>query len=138
MNALQIPYQPLADLIVLVHVAFVVFAVLGGLLALRWHRFVWIHLPAVIWAAIVELFGWVCPLTPLENWLRRRGGQTGYPSDFIAHYALPMLYPEELTREVQITLGVFVLLINLLIYTWIFSRRRRVQHKSNTMRRTDF
>jgi uncharacterized protein DUF2784 len=127
MNALQIPYPLLADLIVLVHVAFVVFAVLGGFLALRWHRFVWIHLPAVIWAAIVELFGWVCPLTPLENWLRTRGGQAGYPSDFIAHYILPMLYPEELTREVQITLGVFVLLINLLIYTWIFSRRRRIQ-----------
>ena len=71
MNALQIPYQLLADLIVLGHVAFVVFAVLGGLLALRWQRLVWIHLPAVIWAAIVEFFGWVCPLTPLENWLRR-------------------------------------------------------------------
>ena len=67
MNALQIPYQLLADLIVLVHVAFVAFAVLGGFLALRWHRFVWIHLPAVIWAATVELFGWVCPLTPVKT-----------------------------------------------------------------------
>jgi Protein of Unknown function (DUF2784) len=125
MNALQIPYPLLADLIVLGHVAFVVFAVLGGLLALRWHRFVWIHLPAVIWAAIVELFGWVCPLTPLENWLRSRGGQTVYPSDFIAHYILPLLYPEELTREVQITLGVFVLVINVAIYIWVLRRRRR-------------
>jgi hypothetical protein len=124
MNALQIPYQLLADLIVLVHVAFVVFAVLGGLLVLRWHRFVWIHLPAVIWAAIVELFGWLCPLTPVENWLRRRGGQAGYHSDFIAHYILPMLYPEELTREVQITLGVFVLVINLLIYAWAFRTQK--------------
>src|SRR5215510_1966697 len=124
MNALQIPYQLLADLIVLAHVAFVVFVVLGGFLALRWHRFIWIHLPAVIWAAIVELFGWVCPLTPVENWLRRRGGQTGYPPDFIAHYILPMLYPEELTREVQITLGVFVLLINLSIYSWILGRKK--------------
>jgi hypothetical protein len=124
MNALQIPYQLLADLIVLVHVAFVVFAVLGGLLALRWHRFVWIHLAAVIWAAAVELFGWVCPLTPVENWLRRRGGQAGYSSDFIAHYILPMLYPEGLTREVQITLGVFVLLINLSIYSWILGRKK--------------
>ena len=125
MNALQIPYQLLADLIVLGHVAFVVFAVLGGLLALRWQRLVWIHLPAVIWAAIVELFGWVCPLTPLENWLRSRGGQTVYPSDFIGHYILPLLYPEELTREVQITLGVFVLVINVAIYIWAFRRRRR-------------
>jgi Protein of Unknown function (DUF2784) len=123
MNTLQIPYQLLADLIVLVHVAFVVFAVLGGLLAARWRRLVWIHLLAVIWAAIVEVFGWVCPLTPLENWLRRRGGQGGYPSDFIAHYVLPILYPEGLTREVQITLGAFVLLINLSVYTWIFRRK---------------
>src|SRR5262245_53669215 len=124
MNALQIPYQLLADLIVLVHVAFVAFAVLGGLLALRWHRFVWIHLATVTWAAAVELFGWVCPLTPVENWLRRRGGQTSYPSDFIAHYILPLLYPEGLTREVQIALGVFVVLINLWIYSWILRRTR--------------
>ena len=120
MNARQIPYQLLADLVVLVHVAFVVFAILGGLLAARWRRLVWIHLPAVIWAVIVEVFGWVCPLTPLENWLRRRGGQAGYPSDFIAHYILPVLYPEELSREVQICLGALVLLINLSVYTWIF------------------
>ena len=119
-----IPYQLLADLIVLVHIAFVVFAVLGGFLALRWPRFVWVHLPAVIWAAIVELCGWVCPLTPVENWLRSRTGQTGYPSDFIAHYVLPMLYPEGLTREMQITLGIFVLLINLSIYGWILRRKK--------------
>lgn len=124
MNARQIPYQLLADLVVLVHVAFVVFAVLGGLLAARWRRLVWIHLPAVIWAVIVEFFGWVCPLTPLENWLRRRGGEAGYPSDFIAHYILPVLYPEELNREVQITLGALVLLINLSVYTWIFRRKK--------------
>ena len=124
MNARQIPYQLLADLVVLVHVAFVVFAVLGGLLAARWRRLVWIHLPAVIWAVIVEFFGWVCPLTPLENWLRQRGGERGYGADFIARYILPALYPEELTREVQIALGAFVILINLTIYIWIFRRKR--------------
>src|SRR5215831_17406047 len=128
MTALQIPYQLLADLIVLVHVAFVVFAVLGGFLALRWHRFVWIHLAAVIWAAIVELFGWMCPLTPVENWLRRRVGQAGYSSDFIAHYILPMLYPERLTREVQIALAIFVRQINLSIYSRIFRRKKTVGH----------
>ena len=128
MNARQIPYQLLADLVVLVHVAFVVFAVFGGLLAARWRRLVWIHLPAVIWAVIVEFFGWVCPLTPLENWLRRRGGQAGYPSDFIAHYILPVLYPEELNREVQITLGALVLLINLSVYTWIFRRKKTTRN----------
>jgi hypothetical protein len=125
MNAAQIPYQLLADLIVLVHVAFVVFAVLGGFLVVRWRRLVWIHLLAVVWAAVVEFFGWVCPLTPLENWLRRRAGEAGYPSDFIAHYILPILYPEELTRAVQIVLGILVLLINLIIYGWVFRSKVR-------------
>ena len=127
MNTLQIPYSLLADLIVLVHVAFVVFAVLGGLLAARWHRLVWIHLLAVIWAALVEVSGWVCPLTPLENWLRRKGGQDGYPSDFITYYLLPILYPEGLTREVQITLGVIVVLTNSAIYGWILRSKSRTR-----------
>ncbi len=125
MNTLQIPYPLLADLIVLVHVAFVVFAFLGGLLAARWRRLVWIHVPAVIWAALVEVSGWVCPLTPLENWLRRKGGQDGYPSDFIAHYLLSILYPEGLTREVQITLGVIVVLINSAVYVCIFRSKMK-------------
>ena len=127
MNTLQLPYPLLADLIVLVHVGFVVFAVLGGLLAARWQSLVWIHVPAVIWAALVEVFGWVCPLTPLENWLRRKGGQGGYSSDFIAHYVLPILYPEELTREVQIALGVIVVLINSAIYGWILRSKTRTR-----------
>ena len=124
MNTSSLLYQLLADLIVLAHVAFVVFAVLGGLLAARWRWLVWIHLPAVIWAAIVEIFGWLCPLTPLENWLRQRGGERGYASDFIGRYILPALYPQELTREVQIALGAFVILINLTIYVWIFRTKR--------------
>jgi energy-converting hydrogenase Eha subunit F len=72
----------------------------------------------------VELFGWVCPLTPLENWLRQKGGERGYGSDFVARYILPTLYPEELTREVQIALGVFVILINLVIYSWILRTQK--------------
>jgi hypothetical protein len=114
----------LADLVVLAHAAFVLFVVFGGLLIVRWHNLVWIHLPAVIWAAIVELFGRVCPLTPLENWLRQKGGERGYGSDFVARYILPTLYPEELTREVQIALGVFVILINLVIYSWILRTQK--------------
>ncbi|HEY6363594.1 MAG TPA: DUF2784 domain-containing protein [Candidatus Binatia bacterium] len=128
MNTLQIPYQLLADLIVLAHAAFVLFAVLGGLLVARWWRLVWIHLTTVIWAVLVEFFGWVCPLTPLENWLRQRGGQADYSSDFVAHYILPLLYPEGLTRGVQIGLGVFVILINGAIYTWIFRATRTAQN----------
>jgi Protein of Unknown function (DUF2784) len=123
-STLQIPYQLLADLIVLAHAAFVVFVVLGGLLIVRWWRLVWIHLAAIVWAVLVEFFGWVCPLTPLENWLRRRGGQGGYSSDFVAHYILPLLYPEGLTHRVQIGLGVLVILINVAIYTWIFRSTR--------------
>jgi len=80
------------------------------------------------WAAIVELFGWVCPLTPLENWLRQRGGERRYGADFIARYILPSLYPEELTREVQITLGVIVVLINSAIYGWILRSKRRTRN----------
>ena len=117
-------YQLLADLVVLAHATFVLFVVFGGLLVVRWHGLAWIHLPAVIWAAIVEFFGWVCPLTPLENWFRQKGGESGYGSDFVARYILPTLYPEELTREVQVALGVFVILINLVIYTWIFRAQK--------------
>jgi len=121
----QILERLLADLILLLHVTFVIFTVLGALLATRWRGLLWIHVPAVIWAASVEFFGWICPLTPLENWLRDRAGDGGYSADFIAHYIVPVLYPEGLTREVQIALGVFVLLINLVIYGWIFRHRTR-------------
>ena len=107
----------IADLILLLHMAFVLFAVFGGLLAVRWRRVMWIHLVAVAWAAMVEFFGWICPLTPLENWLR--GQAEGYHSDFIARTILPLLYPEGLTREAQIALGIFVVLVNLAIYGWV-------------------
>ena len=127
MNTPQVPYPLLADLVVSLHVAFVVFAVMGGLLAVRWRGFVWVHLPAVTWAAAVEFFGWLCPLTPLENWLRWRGGTGGYSSDFITHYILPALYPEVLTREVQIALGAFVVLINLVIYGWVFRSKTKTK-----------
>ena len=115
----QFIYQLLADLVVLAHVTFVVFAVLGGLLAVRWRRVIWIHLGAVIWAATIEFSGWICPLTPLEIWLRQRAGEAGYRSDFVAHYLLPVLYPEGLTRGMQIALGTFVVAVNLAIYGWL-------------------
>jgi Protein of Unknown function (DUF2784) len=120
MSAATNIYRLLADLVVLAHLGFVVLAVLGGLLALKWRRFVWIHLSAVIWAATVEFFGWVCPLTPLENRLRARAGEAAYSSDFIARYLLPVLYPEGLTRELQIALGILVIVVNLAIYGWVF------------------
>jgi Protein of Unknown function (DUF2784) len=124
-NISALTYQLLADLLVLGHLTFVGFAVLGGLLALRWRRVVWIHLGAVIWAATIEFSGWICPLTPLEIWLRQRAGEAGYRSDFVAHYLLPVLYPEGLTRGVQIMLGVFVLVVNLAVYGWILRRNMK-------------
>ena len=112
----------LADIVLVGHLAFVVFAVLGGFLVFRWRRVVWLHVPAVAWAVLVELAGWICPLTPLENWLRVEHGTGAYHGGFVEHYFLPILYPAELTRELQIVLGALVLLINFSIYGWLIRR----------------
>lgn len=95
----------LADLVMIPHLAFVIFVVCGGLLVLKWRWIAWLHLPAAVWGAVVEFTGWICPLTPLENWLREQGGEASYRSDFIAQYLLPVLYPEDLTRDLQLLLG---------------------------------
>lgn len=114
----------LADLVVLAHFAFVVFVILGGLLVLWWRWLAWLHVPAALWGMVVELAGWICPLTPLENWLRARAGGHGYEESFVEHYILPLLYPSDLTREIQIGLGVLVIVVNLGIYGVVLSRRR--------------
>ena len=111
-----------ADAVLLVHFAFVAFVVLGGLLLLRWPALAWIHLPAVAWAAIVEFAGWVCPLTPLEVTLRQAAGDAGYSGDFLEHYIVALLYPEGLTRMLQISLGAFVILINIFLYAVVLRR----------------
>jgi hypothetical protein len=113
-------YRVLADLVVVMHLAFVLFAVLGGFLVFRWKRCAWVHVPAFLWAAFIEFSGWVCPLTPLENWLRHRGGAMAYRAGFIEHYLLPVLYPATLTRHAQIALGLFVIALNLAIYGWLW------------------
>jgi Protein of Unknown function (DUF2784) len=118
-------FRLFADVTVLVHLAFVLFVVLGGLLAARWPSVAWVHLPAAAWGAWVELAGWVCPLTPLENWLRTQGGGTAYASSFVEHYLMPLLYPAVLTRETQYTLGVLVLLVNAVIYVALLRGRAR-------------
>lgn len=112
-----------ADLVASLHFAFVVFVVLGGLLVLRWPRLAWLHLPAVAWGASIELLGWICPLTPLENRLRHEAGLAGYEGGFVEHYLLPMLYPASLSRSVQVILGLSVLLINAVVYGSILRRR---------------
>jgi hypothetical protein len=119
-------YQALADFVVLTHLAFIVFALLGGLLALRWHWMPWVHLPAVIWGAAVATFGWFCPLTPLENSLRRASGASEYSVGFIEHYIVPIIYPAELTRELQVLLGAIMLSVNMAIY-WVVWRRLRAR-----------
>lgn len=119
------PYRFLADAIVLVHFLFVIFVVAGGFLALKWRRLVWGHLPACLWGAAIEFGGWICPLTPLENRLRSLAGQSGYPGGFIQHYVLPIVYPADLTRELQIVLGIGVVAVNLAAYALRWSRRRR-------------
>jgi hypothetical protein len=115
-------YHYLSELVVVVHLGFVLFAVLGGLLVLKWKGLAWIHVPACLWAALTEFAGWVCPLTPLENWLRAKGGALPYRSGFIDHYLLPLLYPVILTRNLQIFLGLAVLSVNLGIYGWLWWR----------------
>lgn len=113
----------LADAIVCIHLAFVIFVIGGGLLVWRWRRVAWAHLPAAVWGAAVEFAGWICPLTPLENWLRARAGEPAYHGDFVAHYLLPVLYPASLTREVQLGLGALVIAVNVGAYWWAFRRR---------------
>ena len=115
----------LADAVLVLHLAFVAFAVAGGLLALRWRWLPLVHLPALAWAAVVAFSGTVCPLTPLENALRAAGGGAGYPGGFIEHYLLPLLYPAELTRTVQVVLGTGLLAFNALAYFIVWGRRRR-------------
>ncbi len=105
-----------ADLVLLVHFAFVLFVVLGGCLALRWRRIAWVHIPVALYGATIEFLGFICPLTPLEIWLRRQGGEVGYSGGFIEHYVTAALYPSGLTRSLQVGLGVGVLMINGLVY----------------------
>jgi hypothetical protein len=119
-------YRLLATLVLTAHFAFVLFVVLGGLLVLRWPRLAWLHVPAAIWGVLIEYAGWLCPLTPLENWLRARGGESGYAGGFVEHYILRTLYPEGLTRRTQMVLGTLVLVINLVAYSVLLARRRRL------------
>ena len=117
-------YRLLADFIVLLHLGFVVFVTLGGLLAFRWRRAPLIHLPAALWGVWIELSGGICPLTPLENWLRVQGGGSAYSGGFVEHYVLPVLYPAELTREIQYLLAGAVVVANLLVYAALWRHRR--------------
>jgi hypothetical protein len=118
-------YRALADLVFVVHFAFVLFVVFGGLLALRWPRVAWVHVPVALYGAVIEFVGFICPLTPLEVWLRRLGGEAGYEGGFVERYITAALYPTGLTREIQLALGVGVLVLNAVVYAFVWRRRRR-------------
>lgn len=130
-------YLLLADLTVVVHLAFVVFVVVGGLLVLRWRWVAWIHVPAAVWGALIEFQGWVCPLTPLEVKLRDMGGEAGYEGGFVENYLLPVLYPGDLTRRHQVILGILVVLLNLAVYGVVAWRARRTPGRRETQVRME-
>ncbi len=118
-------YTILADLVVGLHVCFVIFVVLGAVLVLWKPHIAWFHIPAVFWGAGIEFLGWVCPLTPLENILRARGGDAPYATTFVEHYVMPVLYPTALDRNMQIGLGVIILGVNGIIYLFLLQKIRR-------------
>ena len=118
-------YAIAADLLLVFHFGFVCFVVAGGLLVLKWRWLMVLHLPAVVWGALIELQGWLCPLTPWEQQLRLAAGQVGYQGDFIGHYLLPVLYPSGLEHDTQLILGSVVIVVNVIVYGWIILRCRK-------------
>ena len=114
-----------ADALVVIHLGFILFVMLGGLLLLRWPSLIWLHVPAVAWGVIVECLHLGCALTPWENQLRRMAGQAGYEGVFIEHYLIPLIYPAGLTPAIQLWLGAIVVLVNAAVYAWLIGRWRR-------------
>ena len=113
-------YRLLADLTALLHLAFILFVVLGALLIVRWPKLVWIHLPAAVWGVLIELAGWYCPLTDVENYFLHRAGEAGYRGGFVSHYVFSVIYPSGLTRGIEIAIGIFVLVVNAALYVRVF------------------
>lgn len=127
-------YSSLANVVLILHGAFIAFVVLGGLLVLWKPRLLWLHLPALAWGAAVVSMGWVCPLTPLENQLRSMAGQQGYDGGFIDHYLVSLIYPEGLTRPAQMLLAALLIIGNALIYTTVYRRIVRARRSSRALR----
>ncbi|UUM32721.1 DUF2784 domain-containing protein [Vibrio japonicus] len=113
-------YRMLADLVVILHLVFIVFALLGGLLVLWRGYMLFVHVPAALWVAVISFKGWICPLTPLENQLRHAAGGEGYPGGFVEHYIIPIIYPAGLSFDVQVLLGITALGVNIAIYAFVY------------------
>ncbi len=124
-------YNLLSTGLVILHFGFIGFVVVGGVLCLKWQKVFWVHIPAVAWAIMIEMTGWICPLTPLENYFLLKAGNSTYSADFISHYLLPILYPEGLTRTIQFLLGLSVLLVNITIYGFVIRKIVRKKRHSN-------
>jgi Protein of Unknown function (DUF2784) len=118
------PYRMLASGVLVLHAAFILFVLFGGLLALRWRVLPWLHLPAVLWVILIELNGWICPLTPLENRLLEAAGARGYSGGFVEHYLLPLIYPPGLTPGLQALFAAIVAGVNLAVYALLWRRLR--------------
>jgi len=118
-------YQVLADGVVILHLFFIVFVILGGMLVLVRPKIIWLHIPCVIWGILIELTGGICPLTPLELYLRTKTGESAYTGDFVIHYIKPIIYPGGLTRELQILFSIAVIMVNTAVYTWVFLRHKK-------------
>jgi hypothetical protein len=123
-------YRVLADLMVVLHLAFILFVIVGALLVLKWRWLIFIHIPAALWGALIEFMDWICPLTPLENSFRHKAGQSGYEGGFIDHYLIPIIYPEGLTSSLQFILGAGVIVLNVAIYWFVIKRISRYRKKN--------
>ncbi|MBN1598065.1 MAG: DUF2784 domain-containing protein [Bacteroidales bacterium] len=118
-------FKLLSGFIVVLHLIFIIFVLFGALLALRWRKVIWLHIPAVVWGALIEFLDKICPLTPLENYFRNLGGSEVYSGDFIEKYINPVLYPTFLTRNLQLILGLIVIAVNLIAYIYVFHKMKR-------------
>jgi hypothetical protein len=110
----------IADVLVLIHFAFILFVTGGGFLVRHWRWVAWIHVPCALWGVLIEFAGWICPLTPLENDLRITAGYSGYRGGFIENYIIPIVYPSGLTHEVQLVFGLGVIIVNIWAYNFIW------------------
>lgn len=121
-----------ADLVLAVHLGFIVFVILGGLLLLRFPKIMYLHIPAAVWGAVVEISGRICPLTTWENDLRQSAGESGYAESFVEHYLVPIIYPAGLTRDVQLTFAGIVVFANIVIYGWLLYRYNKSRARESS------